>query len=88
MTAAPAAAGQPGGDDLTARIFQALDPEFDLRAINGTYVVVPKGVRWFAGHSLGNIARQISDHPGSAADLAGPGQIAATTSSAESASAP
>jgi hypothetical protein len=90
MTAAPAAAGQPGGDDLTARIFRALYQEFDLRAINGTYVVVPKGVRWFAGHSLGAIARQISDHdhPGPVASLAGPGQIAATTSSAESSVAP
>jgi len=42
MTAAPAA-GQPGGDDLTTRIFRALYQEFDLRAINGTYLVVPKG---------------------------------------------
>jgi hypothetical protein len=82
MTVAPAAAGQPGGDDLTARIFRALYPEFDLRAINGTYVVVPKDVRWFAGHSLGNIARQISDHdhPGPTVSPAGPRQIVAPTS--------
>jgi hypothetical protein len=73
MTAAPAAEDQPGGD-LTARIFRALYPEFDLRAINGTYVAVPNGVRWFAGHSLGDIARQISsqDHPGVPVSLAGP----------------
>ena len=90
MTAAPAAAGQPGGDDLTARIFRALYQEFDLRAINGTYVVVPKGTPWFAGHSLGDIARQISDHdhPSPAASPAGPGQIVATASSAESSAAP
>ncbi len=89
MTAAPAA-GQPGGDDLTTRIFRALDQEFDLRVINGTYVVVPKGTRWFAGHSLGDSARQISDHhyPAPPATPAGPGQIVATTSSAESSAAP
>ena len=46
MTTAPAAAGQPGRDDLTARIFRALYQEFDLRTINGTYVVVPKGTPW------------------------------------------
>jgi hypothetical protein len=69
MTAVPAAAGQPAGDDLTARIFRALYPEYDLHAINGTYVVVPKGIRWLAGPSLGDIARRISDHdhPGPAA---------------------
>ena len=60
MTTAPAAAGQPGRDDLTERIFRALYQEFDLRTINGTYVVVPKGTPWFAGTSLGDIARQIS----------------------------
>jgi hypothetical protein len=80
MTTAPVAAGQSGGDDLTARIFRALYQEFDLRAINGTYVVVPKGALWFAGYSLGGIARQISDHPGPATSPAGPGQIVATTS--------
>ena len=84
MTTAPAAAGQPGRDDLTERIFRALYQEFDLRTINGTYVVVPKGTPWFAGTSLGDIARQISDHPGPAASPAGPGQTAADTSPAES----
>jgi len=42
MTAAPAAAAKPGGDDLPARIFRALYQEFDLRMISDTYVV-PKG---------------------------------------------
>ena len=86
MTTRPAAAGQPGRDDLTERIFRALYQEFDLRTINGTYVVVPKGTPWFAGTSLGGIARQISDqdHPGPAASPAGPGQSVATTASAES----
>ena len=55
MTTRPVAAGQPGRDDLTERIFRALYQEFDLRTINGTYVVVPKGTPWFAGTSLGNV---------------------------------
>ena len=70
MTSAPDAAGQPSRDDLTARIFRALYQEWDLRTINhATHVVVPKGTTWFAGPSLGDIARQISDHdhPGPAA---------------------
>ena len=75
MTTRPVAAGQLGRDDLTERIFRALYQEFDLRTINGTYVVVPKGTLWFAGTSLGDIARQISDHPGPAASPTGPGQI-------------
>ena len=79
MTIAPAAAGQPGRDDLTERIFRALYQEFDLRTNNGTYIVVPKGTSWFTGTSLGDIARQISDHdhPGPAASPAGPGQTVA-----------
>ena len=60
MTTRPAATGQPGRDDLTERIFRALYQEFDLRTINGTYIVVPKGTPWFAGTSLGDLARQIS----------------------------
>ena len=76
MTTAPVTAGQSGRDGLTARIFRALYQEFDLRTINGTYVVVPKGTPWFGGASLGDIARQISDHdhPGPAASPAGPGR--------------
>ena len=53
MTAAPAAAGQPGRDDLTSRIFRALYQDFSLRTINGIYVVVPKGIPCFASSSLG-----------------------------------
>jgi hypothetical protein len=89
MTPAPGAAGQPDGHDLTARIFRALYREFDLRVINGTYVVVPRGTPWFAGHSLGDIARQIiADHrPDPVASPAGSGQIVAPTSSAESSAA-
>ena len=52
---------QPG-DDLTARIFRALYADFDLRTVDGVHVAVPKGVACFTGRSLGEIARQISDH--------------------------
>ena len=32
---------QAGSDELTARVFRALYPEFDLRTVDGTHVVVP-----------------------------------------------
>jgi hypothetical protein len=59
-------AGQPACDDLTARVFRALYAGFDLHHVGGTYVVIPKGTPCFAGPSLGDIVRQISDreHPG------------------------
>jgi len=63
-------AGQPGRDNLPSRIFRALYAEFDLRTVGGTYVVVPKGTPWFAGNSLGEIARQISDYMHPDADTA------------------
>jgi hypothetical protein len=74
----------PGRDELTLRLFRAMYPEFDLRTVGGVHVVVPRGTPWFAGPSLGEIARQISEfeHPdrdqppdGSPAD---PGQPDAT----------
>ena len=66
-------AGPPACDDLTARVFRALHAQFDLHHADGTYVVTPKGTPCFAGPSLGEIARQISDreHPGPPAP--GPG---------------
>ncbi len=60
-TAPATPAGQPGRDDLTPRIFRALYAEFDLRVIGATYVVTPVGVPCVTGHSLGEIARQISE---------------------------
>jgi hypothetical protein len=51
-----------GADGLTTRVFRALYPQFDLRTVNGTLVVVPKGTPWFSSGSLGNIARQISEN--------------------------
>jgi len=75
----------PGRDELTLRLFRAMYPEFDLRTVGGIHVVVPRGTPWFAGTSLGEIARQISEyeHPdsgqptgGSPADLGSPGAAA------------
>jgi hypothetical protein len=59
-------AGQPARDDLTPRIFRALYRDFDLLTIGMMHVVTPKGTPVFAGESLGQIARQISDHGSSA----------------------
>jgi hypothetical protein len=53
---------RPCRDDLTLRVFRALYAEFDLHTVGGTHVVVPRGTPWFAGHSLGEIARQISEY--------------------------
>jgi hypothetical protein len=55
-------AGQPGRDDLTPRVFRALYQNFDLLTIGVIHVVTPKGTPLFLGDSLGQIARQISDH--------------------------
>ena len=52
----------PVRDDLTVRLFRAMYPEFDLRMVGGIHVVVPRGTPWFAGFSLGEIARQISEY--------------------------
>ena len=54
--------GQPPRDDLTARVFRALYAAFDLHTVGGTHIAVPKGSPCFAAPSLGEIARQISDH--------------------------
>jgi hypothetical protein len=51
-----------GRDELTARVLRALYWEFDLRTVDGMHVVVPPGLRGFVGPSLGDVARQISDH--------------------------
>jgi len=58
----PAAVAGPDPDELTARVFRALYPQFDLRRVQGTHVAVPRGAVWFAGPTLGDVARQISDH--------------------------
>lgn len=52
----------PVRDDLTVRLFRAMYAEYDLRMVGGIHVVVPRGTPWFAGHSLGEIARQISEY--------------------------
>jgi hypothetical protein len=58
---APAIAGQPARDDLTPRLFRALYQDFDLHHVDGAFVAVPAGTAWYAGRSIGEIARQISD---------------------------
>lgn len=55
-------AGQPPPDDLTGRVFHALYQEFDLHTVAATHIAVPKGSPCFTAPSLGEIARQISDH--------------------------
>jgi len=54
----------PGADELTLRVFRALYRDYDLRALGGSYVAVPKGTPCYTAPTLGEIARQISDrHP-------------------------
>jgi hypothetical protein len=68
----------PGRDELTLRLFRAMYPEFDLRTVGGIHVVVPRGTPWFAGTSLGEIARQISEFEHPDRDPADPGSPGAT----------
>jgi hypothetical protein len=61
-TVGPAAQLPP--EDLTARVFRALYPEYDLHDLAGTYLALPKGTPCFTAPAIGEIARQISgrDH--------------------------
>jgi hypothetical protein len=54
----------PPPEDLTARVFRALYPEFDLHDLAGIYLAVPAGTPCFAAPAIGEIAHQISgrDH--------------------------
>jgi hypothetical protein len=56
----PAPALPPPPADLTARVFRALYPEFDLHALDETYLAVPKGTPCITAPAIGEIARQIS----------------------------
>ena len=56
----PAPDVPPPPDDLTARVFRALYPDFDLHALTGTYLAVPAGTPCFTAPALGEIARQIA----------------------------
>ena len=58
----PAAIVKPDPGDLTARVFRALYRAYDLHSVQGVHVVVPRGTLYFAGPSLGDVARQISDY--------------------------
>ena len=63
-------ASRPGGDELTARVFRALYGAYDLHSVEVVHVVVPRGTPCFAGSSLGDVARQISDHEQGRAGMA------------------
>jgi hypothetical protein len=67
MTAADHAVPPP--ENLTARVFRALYPEFDLHTLAGTYLAVPAGTPCFTAPALGEIARQISGCEHCAPDL-------------------
>ena len=58
----PAPAVPPPPEDLTARVFRALYPEYDLHALAGTYLALPKGTPCFTAPAIAEIARQISGH--------------------------
>jgi hypothetical protein len=56
----PVPAVPPPPQDLTARVFRALYPEFDLHALAGTCLALPEGILLIAAPAIGEIARQIS----------------------------
>jgi hypothetical protein len=58
----PVPAVPPPPEDLTARVFRAPYPEFDLHDLPGTYLALPKGTPCFTAPALAEIARQISGH--------------------------
>ena len=52
--------GQPPPADLTARVFRALYPGYDLHALAGTWLALPAGTWWFTAPAVSEIARQIA----------------------------
>jgi hypothetical protein len=61
-------AGPPPPEDLTARVFRALYPEYDLHVLAGTYLAVPAGTACYTAPAIGEIARQISGREHHVAD--------------------
>jgi hypothetical protein len=56
--------GPPRRADLTAIVFRALYPGYDLHAIgSGLHVAVPRNTPCYAHPSIAAIARQISQQP-------------------------
>lgn len=49
-------------DELTSRVFRALYQQYDLRTLGILHIVTPRGTPVFIGDSLGQIARQLSEH--------------------------
>jgi hypothetical protein len=70
-----AAAGTPDPAELTARFFRGLYQAYDLHQVDGIHVVVPKGTPCFAGRSLADLARRVSNHDARPAGGA-PGDLA------------
>ena len=64
----------PAPDNLTATVFRALYPGYDLLIIGTAYVVyapyVPGRALIYIAQSLGRIAQQISEHENSDAEVA------------------
>jgi hypothetical protein len=74
MTAAGPPA-QPPPPDLTARVFRALYPGYDLHDLAGTWLALPKGTPWHTAPAIGEIARQLAareHHPPAAYGPADP----------------
>ena len=68
--------GQPPPADLTARVFRALYPGYDLHDLAGTWLAVPAGTPWFTAPAIGEIAWQIAareHHPPPAQHVTGAG---------------
>lgn len=61
----------PPPEDLTARVFRALYPEFDLHTLAGAYLAVPAGTPCFTAPAIGEIARQISGREHTVSDPPG-----------------
>jgi len=56
-------AGGPVPRGLPGLLFRRLyGSDYDLHTVNGVHVAVPKGTAVFAATTLGEVARQISEH--------------------------
>ncbi len=56
-------AGGPVPGGLPGLLFRRLyGSDYDLHTVNGVHVAVPRGTAVFAAATLGEVARQISEH--------------------------
>jgi hypothetical protein len=56
----PVPAVPPPPEDLTARVFRALYPQYDLHDLTGIFLALPKGTPCYTAPAIGELARQIS----------------------------